>query len=413
MKKNERQWLQASTVLFILNVAASALNYLCQLVMGRFFSVESYGTINTIFSFMMIVAVPGTTLTMIVAKYYASATDESGKYGYLKKQLRIVLFLTIGVFLLLLSVQKVLADVLSIQDNFVLFLAFVLAALGYFQPFYSGVFSGNKHFVLVGMYSLFIPLYKLAAVGVAYIYSLNDTKRLYMVLIFMVAGVFVTALFGQIKTNGILGKSKKKENFRGCLYTLEDMNALILNISLMLYMNVDLLAVRYYGDELESGLYSSVLLFGRIIYYFATTLGTILLPSVANNSLSDRKRNIILNRTLYVMLLFAVVCMIPINIWKDLFIKILFGENYLPASKYVIYVSIISLSLSIYTILINYVVGIGKTKMAAMVMLIVDLLLGVTICIFHNINTILLSIGGIGIGGALVIYGLNHMQKRE
>ena len=83
MEKKDTQLLRASTILFVLNITASALNYLCQLVLARVLSVESYGTVNTIFSFMMIVAVPGTTLTMVVAKYYASGCGKEGKRQYL------------------------------------------------------------------------------------------------------------------------------------------------------------------------------------------------------------------------------------------------------------------------------------------------------------------------------------------
>lgn len=408
MVKNRNKLLQASTILFILNISASALNYLCQLVMARVLSVESYGTINTIFSFLMIIAVPGTTLTMVVAKYYAG--DNPDKSRYLKRQLRVVLILTVAVFVVLLIGQELFGKVLSIGDNFVIMMAFILAALGYFQPLYSGVFSGNKLFILVGAYSLCIPLYKLIAVGGAYVYSDVDKTRLYVLLIIMVIGVLATTVYGQLKSKKIIGHDMAQPCSKGKLYSTDDVNAFILNISLMLYMNIDLLSVRYYGNETESGLYSSALLFGRIIYYFATTLGTILLPSVASD-INEETRKKTLNKTLILMIGFAIVCMLPINIFKDFFIQILYGENYIPATKYVIFVSIISLSLSIYTIMVNYVVGIGRTKATTIIMVIVDLLLLGTVLLVHEINIILMLIGLIGVIGAIAIYILCNKGK--
>lgn len=404
MEKKEHQLLTASTILFILNVSASALNYLCQLVMARVLSVESYGTVNTIFAFMMIVAVPGTTLTMIAAKYYSSDNPESNKRIYLRKQLNVVSLLTIGVFLALLIGSNLFTSILSIQDSVVLGFTFALAALGYFQPLYSGVFSGNKCFIFVGIYSMTIPLYKLLAIGGAYFYSTNDTLRLYILLGLMICGTIATAIIGHIKAQNVVGKIKKEDSFQGSLYSKNDFYTLILNISLMLYMNIDLLAVRHYGAEAESGLYSCVLLFGRIIYYFATTLGTILLPSVATSQITDQKRLTTLNKTLILMGIFAIVCMLPVNIWKLFFIQLLYGTDYLPAAKYVIYVCVISLSLSVLTIMVNYVVGVGKTRLAACVMAVIDVLLIINIVILENITLILLSIGVIGIIGALIIY---------
>lgn len=411
MQKEKNRLFQASTILFIINLSASALNYLCQLVMARFFSVESYGTINTIFSFMMITAVPGTTLTMIVAKYYASTNSAACKHSYLKKQLHVVAIMTIVVFIFMFACQKELSKILLIHDNFVLISALILAALGYFQPLYSGVFSGNKYFILVGIYSLFIPLYKLFAVGIAYLVSSADIIRLYVLLLIMFLGVIGTAIWGQKKASDIVGTPKKPGGFDGILYSKNDFNTLVLNMSLMLYMNIDLLSVRYYGNETESGLYSSVLLFGRVIYYFSTTLGTILLPSVADYKSNDKDRRNTLNRTLILMIFFAIICMIPINIWGKLFIQILYGSEYLPASKYIIFVSIISLSLSIYTIMINYAVGIGKTKMTTIIMIIIDILLVTSVLLLQDVVVILLSLSCVGLLGAITIYLLNISMR--
>ena len=412
MEKKDTQLLRASTILFVLNITASALNYLCQLVLARVLSVESYGTVNTIFSFMMIVAVPGTTLTMVVAKYYASGCGKEGKRQYLVKQLKVVLILTVVVFFLLCIGKNFWGKILSINDTFVLMMAFILAALGFFQSLYSGVFSGNKRFILVGIYSMFIPLYKLVAVGGAYISTQNDNYRLYMVLLIMLGGVIVTALYGQYESKKIV-KKYGTELGKERLYSFEDLKTLILNISLMLYMNIDLLSVRYLGNETESGLYSSALLFGRIIYYFATTLGTILLPSVADMSIDEKGRRKTLNRALSSMIIFALICMLPINIFKNFFIGILYGADYLPAAKYVIYVSIISISLSVCTIMVNYVVGIARTKNATRIMCVMDVLLVIAVFIADSVKNSLIAICAIGIIGAITIYIAEYREKTK
>ena len=248
------------------------------------------------------------------------------------------------------------------------------------------------------------PVYKLIAIGLAYICSKDDLVRLYMVLGTMIVGVIATAVYGYVRSKRIvrIGNINNTE-IPAKLYGREDVNALVLNISLMLYMNIDLLTVRYYGDETESGLYSAVLLFGRVIYYFATTLGTILLPTVASDKNRKSRQNT-LNMTLLLMVVFALLCIVPINIFKKQIILILYGTEYLLASKYVLFVCIISLSLSIYTILVNYVVGIGESKISTIIMIVVDMLLLLSIVLGTKINIILLNISGIGMIGAVAIY---------
>lgn len=417
MKENGDSFLQDSSILFTLNMTASALNYLCQLFLARVLTVEAFGTINTVFSFMLIISVPGTTLTMIVAKYYASLDKSIGrieKRSYISKQLKVVSIFVLVVLLLFVFFEIPLGKLLVIDDKIVLSLTFILAALGFYQPLYSGVFSGNGRFVLLGIYSLLIPIYKIISVMVANFVAIDAQERLYIVLLLMIIGTIITALIGHWRTNCILGRRSIRNNDKnGKIFGKDDLNALFLNINLMIYMNIDFLSVRYRGFSNESGLYSSALLFGRVIYYFSTALGTILLPSVATNEISERGKVKTLNKALLMMMGFAIVCIIPINLWSEFFIELLYGREYLHASVYVKYVSLISFALSCCTILINYLVGIGKTRFVTVIMGIINLLIIILVLSSKNINQILYGIGIIGLLGSLIIYFLVvHSYKK-
>ena len=72
MKKYARE----SILLFFINIFASFLNYVCQLVMARYLSVSDFGTVNTVFSYLLIVGVPGSTLTMVVSKKFAEINHD-------------------------------------------------------------------------------------------------------------------------------------------------------------------------------------------------------------------------------------------------------------------------------------------------------------------------------------------------
>lgn len=408
MKIKTNRLLADSSLLFLLNISASALNYLCQLVMARVLSVESFGTVNTIFSFMMIVAVPGTTLTMIVAKYFAENDNNENHREYLKYQLKNVIILTIIFFAVMFLGKSFLSHILSISNIHILMLAIIIASCGFFQPLYSGVFSGLKAFMMVGIYSMFIPLYKLLSIGIACISSDNDYWRLYITLILILLGTGFTACCGHIISLRVLrtgncpvSYSNKNHQFS---YSADDFALLFLNLSLMFYMNIDLLSVRYLGANTESGLYSSVLLFGRVVYYFATTLGTILLPSVANSYISNKDKLKSLNKALVMMLGFSIVCLLPINILKSFLLSLLYGDTYIQAGKYVIYSSIIAVSLSLYTIIVNYVAGTGKTRKVLWVMAVVDVILIGLFFVIKNVELMLLSIGLTGVVGAVIIY---------
>lgn len=406
MNKSENQLLKASTMLFVLNITASALNYLCQLSMARVLSVEAYGMVNAIFSFMLLVGVPGTTLTMVTAKKIAGelAGNLSQVRGYIKRQVTLVFLLTFVIFLGLCAFTRSVSGFLRISNGWVLLFALMLSALGFFQPLYSGIFSGAKCFVFVGIYSMMIPVYKFVALGLAILATADDLKRIYVLLGVMVIGTVGTALLGHLKTIQITGRFQKDDIYNGGLFTSSDFHALLLNLSLMLYMNIDLLSVRYRGSETESGWYSSALLFGRILYYFSTTLGTIILPSVASRDLSGEGQNKTLRKALMVMIGFSIFLMVPLYIWRKEIIALLYGSEYVAAAKYVSYVGLISSALGIYTVIVNYAVGIGKTKTVTAIMIVMDLLLVLNSGLFNDLNIILRNIGLLGVLGALLIY---------
>lgn len=120
---------------------------------------------------------------------------------------------------------------------------------------------------------------------------------------------------------------------------------------------------------------------------------------------------------MYLLLVVAVPTVIsrvlPINILKEELILFLYGRAYIQATQYVIYASVISLALSLFTIIINYVVGSGKTRHASIVMAVVDILLLGCVCIFKSVTTILILIGVIGLLGTGVIYCIIRFEDNH
>ena len=229
----------------------------------------------------------------------------------------------------------------------------------------------------------------------------------------MILGNVVVALIGHIKTKEILGHFKIFQQY-DTKFALgkADINTFLLNICLMFYMNIDLLAVRFRGDAEASGLYSSVLLFGRIMYYFSTTLGTILLPMVTTVKENHEKAMKLLNKTLGLMLAFSIVCLGVINILGGFAIELLFGEEYLAAEKYILYVGVISIALSFCTILVNYLVGVEKTRFATITMVAIDLAIVLLVVMVQDVEPLLTSIGTLGIIGAVLLYYFCFNKKK-
>lgn len=407
--KENRMYLNG-ILLFCINIFSSGLNYLCQILMARVLGADDFGTISIIFSFLLILGVPGTSLTMTVCKFFADETSKTwGRMYYYKKILKYILLFALLIFIIGGISFPILGNVLKIEDHLVLALTICLVSLGLYHPFFSGVLSGYKLFIAVGIYSLLIPIYKIIATLVA-IMTENIHSRLYIVMIGILLGTIITALLGSSVTKKLI----KKENLDRIdidhrLMQRESVDILVINFILMVYMNIDLFVVRRLENETVSGLYSADALFGRIAYYFATTLGTILLPIIVS-----KKEKVIFAKFFMIMGFFCIIVLVPINLFKTEIIALLYGNGYLGAAGYVKYVSLISVALSFMTLIANYSLGIGKTKIIRNILL---FLLCVLLCIIITIKEteiILACISFIGIITAVImsIFIFGKKEKR-
>ena len=103
-------------------------------------------------------------------------------------------------------------------------------------------------------------------------------------------------------------------------------------------------------------------MFGKMVYYCVTAIVTVMLPMISKNKKDKSYVNNILSNTIIFTIIFSILLLIPVNIFGQFFIKIIYGIKYLEAVKYLKYSSLISVSYSINLILLNYLVGVNKIE---------------------------------------------------
>ena len=413
--KNNIMLVSSATILLMLNIFSSMLNYCYQVMVSKVLSIEAFGTINTIFSIMMIVAVPGTTITMIIARELA-ILDEGKRYFeeyiYVKKYTYKITILGVFVLVIGLIISKYIGNILKINETHTLIEMIIICSLGYFHPLYSGCFSGLKKFFLLGLYGLIIPIYKFMGLFIALILK-SESSRLNICLLSIIVGSLVSALLGFVGVRKNIKFNGEEKDFDLLTDKVQWIRVLIINICLTIYINIDLLAVRYICGEKESGYYSAIALFGKFIYYGATSVGTVLLPTVAVKS-SDESKKIIKKILIFVSGI-SIGCLFILNVLKRLCIKIIYGNEYIVAEKYVIYVSMISFSVGIMTVLINYLIGVHDTKAICYVLCMAVISVLIVVMCVDKIKDVLFIIGTVGIIADILliikILGVNFRNK--
>ena len=355
-KKNKNTFAKNSLIVFTLTTFGSVINYLCQILMGKFFSISNYGVINTIFSLTVIISVIGTTASMVLSKTISENKKNSSSISL--TILKIVNFVCLILFIFSMSVSPFLINILD-WDYVVIVLAIISLITSIYPIVYQGIFGGMGKFVSLGLYTLIIPFIKVLCMFLIIIFKITGILEIHLILISIIFGNFLSYAIGYLITKKNLNTKKLEINSIKHIWN-DYKDIFYANILTMFLMNVDILYLSFYYDSETIGLYSSVLIFGKMIYYFVTALVTVMLPLVSKNKNDTRYVDKMLYKTLTYTLILTILFLIPTNIFGKNILNIVFGTKYDPAIVYIKYASLISLSYSLNLIILNYLVGINK-----------------------------------------------------
>ena len=396
-----KNMIKGTSIVLLMNLIANGLNYLYQTFASGVININEYGTLNTIFSFMGIVAVPGAALTMISARELA-LVEENGdnQEGFVYAIRKKIIIFSFFVIITGLVCQRIISSLLKIDQKEIIILTVICAGLGYFHPFYSGCLSGKKRFLLLGLYGLLIPIYKL--VGLLFANMMNKEIRLSICLVSIIFGSIITAFIGNYF---VVGKHIHRKNNLAHNYTInykEWFDPFIVNLCFTIFVNADILIVRRVGLEESSGLYSSIMLFGRLVYYSSVSIGTVIIPYAA--TIRDTEDDTFLNR---IVLITGAICAIGLGtFWlvSEKVIGLIYGNEYIAAVGYVPYVCLISFSVAIMTVLINFLIGRNSIKNTKRILLgLVFVIILIALCA-KSVHSALLYLGISGCIADMLIY---------
>jgi O-antigen/teichoic acid export membrane protein len=138
---------------------------------------------------------------------------------------------------------------------------------------------------------------------------------------------------------------------------------LIINVCLAYFTNIDMLVVKKYFSTQEAGIYSTSILFSKLMLYIPNALATAMFPIAIEQKLLQNSSINILKKSISYVLGFSVMCYIGMSLFGEHIIKILFGNRYIIAVPYVSAALIMAIPIGIYIIIINFFMVIDKMKL--------------------------------------------------
>ena len=319
-------------------------NYLYNLLMGRILGPEQFSDAAILITFLLVLSFMAMTFQLTVTRFISDFTGNR-EAVFLNKMKRIALLVSITLATLIAIFSSKL-QVLFQTGSSLMFLLFALGVPVYFlMSINRGYFQGHKDFFKLSftyqgemLSRLFITLLLL--------FILKDNTSVIVasgILVSLLVGMFPVKKSGfTIISNTRMESSDLKNISRFIVITaFYEFTQIIIN-------NSDILLVKHYFNPNEAGLYASLALIGRVVYFVAWMFVMILLPTVVQmRKRGEDTKRVFLKYLGYVGAL-AFTIVVATAAYPELIVSLMFGDAYLSIApllwKYAIATSIFALA---------------------------------------------------------------------
>lgn len=348
-----------SLVVAVGSQSANFAGYLYHLFVGRILGPTQYGELAALLSLFYILNVPSTTLQTILVKFFSvfKARNESARAkGLFLSATKMVAICEAAAFVLLIGFFPLIANYLHLANIWNLVWLYILFSLFLLATVSGSVLQGYQKFTESVVYS-----------------NISVYLRVIFGIIFAFFGVGWT-LIGNVLSVAIsyvlnllpIGFLLKQKTTRGDV-SIKNMAsysvpALIATLGVVMLYSQDVIMVRHFFPNATAGIYSSLSILGKVIFFATSSINFILFPVLAERK--ELKRGY----TQLVMIALLLVTAISLGLttvyylFPDFIVSLLFGSEYIAAGlllgNFGLFISLYALS----SMLVSILLALGKTS---------------------------------------------------
>lgn len=345
---------------------ANFFAYLYHLTVGRILGPEKYGELAALLSLIYLLNVPAQGLQTVMTKYFSSfkARQQTGeaKSLFLLATKWMLLLEVIG-FIILLPLLNKLADFLHIstKENFIwLYLIFStylisviqLSSYQAYQLFFASSVLTNTGAALRLIAGAMGALFGVSATLLS-----NVLTNLVMYIVSFLPLSFII----KVKSEPV---SISKRHILG--YSIP---TLITALGITALYSQDVILVKHFFAAREAGIYSSLSILGKVIFYASSALGFVLFPVVAERSELDKSHRSIVWTGLAVIALISFTLTAFYFLFPKSVVDLLFGKAFYEAVPYLGYFGLFISFFSLSSLLTSVCLASGKTAVWALAVL--------------------------------------------
>jgi len=312
--------------LFMLSVlAVNGGNYLYNLILGRVLGPEQFADAAVLITFLLVLSFVAMTFQLVTAKF--SVVFEHSVFDtFISKIYNNATFVGIGLGILIIVFSSQLQQVFHTSSATMFVLFGIGVPLYFLMSVNRGIYQGQKSFKFLSItYQAEMLSRLIITLGLLFLFNIQSS-------VVIAIGILISFGFGLIPFNfkNLRSKattrleanqSKLVRNFF-IITAFYELTQIIIN-------NSDILLVKHYFESYEAGLYASLALIGRIVYFIAWMFVMLLLPTVVQLKKEGKATAPILFKYVGYIAAIALTIVFACALFPETAITLLFGKSYI------------------------------------------------------------------------------------
>jgi O-antigen/teichoic acid export membrane protein len=312
--------------------------------LGRLLGPAEFADAAVLITFLLVLSFVAMTFQLVTAKF--SVVFQNNMFAnFITKIYKnsIIVGLGFGALIIVFSSQ--------LQQLFNTYSSNMFVIFGFGVPLYflmsvnRGVFQGKKQLKSLSItYQAEMLSRLLITLGLILVFNIQSSAVIAIGIVLSFVFGLIPIKFEQISfKESIPLKGKYNRQIRNffLLTAFYELTQIIIN-------NSDILLVKHYFDAYEAGLYASLALIGRIVYFIAWMFVMLLLPAVVELKKEGKETASVLFKYVGYVAIISFIIVLTCLSFPELIIKLLFGEQYISMApllwKYAIATSMFAIS---------------------------------------------------------------------
>ena len=316
-------------------------NYLYNLVLGRFLGPEKFADAAILITLLLVLSFAAMTFQLVTAKFsviFENSVLQSFIATIYKSAT--VVGVVLGITIVLVSSE--------LQEFFKTTSSSMFVVFGIGIPFYflmsvnRGVFQGQKEWIpLSATYQLEMMSRLAITFGLLCLFEVDSSLLIaifgllclfevdssLLIAIGIICSFIVGLLPFEFKPPPFFNRIKLKKSETKMVRNFFIITAFY-EVTLIVINNSDILLVKHYFEPYEAGLYASLALIGRVVYFIAWMFVMLLLPTVVQLKKQGISTRPILFKYVIYIIIIAASIVLACYLFPNQIINILFGNEY-------------------------------------------------------------------------------------